>query len=110
MDSETNGNRNQEDSMAKIIGSTTTCDSNEHPYLRGHQVKIIAILKNAARDDIDVDGPDYDIISDDEALARAGGVTAGDRVDVQPWLEKEGRYSFVSSDPKASDLACFRNL
>ena len=94
----------------KIIGTTTTCDSSEHPYLAGYTVKIIAVLKNAARDDIDPDGPDYDNITDDEDLARAGGVTADDRIEVQPWLEKEGRYSFVSSDPRALDLACFAKL
>ena len=94
----------------KIIGTTTTCDSSEHPYLAGYTVKIIAVLKNAARDDIDPDGPDYDNITDDEDLARAGGVTADDRIEVQPWLEKEGRYSFVSSDPRALDLACFTKL
>ena len=97
--------------MKKIIGTTTTCDSSaEHPYLRGYTVRIIAVLKNGARDDIDVDGPDYAIIDDDEELQRAGGVTADDRVEVAPWLEKAGRYSFASSDPRATDLACFAEL
>jgi len=70
-------------------------------------VRIIAVLKNAARPDIDVDGPDYAHISDEDDLARAGGVTAADRLEVQPWMEKEGRFSFVTSDPRAMDLACF---
>ena len=39
-----------------------------------------------------------------------GGVTAHDRVEVQPWLEREQRWSFVTSDPRAIDLACFRHL
>ena len=43
-------------------------------------------------------------------LARASGVTADDRIEVQPWMEKEGRFSFVTSDPRAVDLACFRKL
>ena len=41
---------------------------------------------------------------------RAGGVTAFDRIDVQPWLESKERFSFVSSDPLAADLDCFRDL
>jgi hypothetical protein len=37
-------------------------------------------------------------------------VTADDRVEVQPWIEKEGRFSFASSDPRAIDVACFADL
>ena len=68
--------------MAKILGSTTTYHGTEHPYLNGYRVRIIAVLKNAARPDIDVDGPDYAHISDEDDLARAGGVTAADRLEV----------------------------
>jgi hypothetical protein len=96
--------------MAKILGRTTTYHGTEHPYLNGYKVRIIAVLKNAARPDIDVDGPDYAHLSDEDDLARAGGVTADDRIEVQPWMEKEGRFSFVTSDPRAVDLACFRKL
>ncbi len=96
--------------MNKVIGTTTTYHGDEHGYLRGHEVRIIAVLKNAARPDIDVDGPDYANLSDDEDIARAGGITADDRIEVQPWIEKEGRFSFVSSDPRATDLACFADL
>ena len=32
------------------------------------------------------------------------------RFEVQPWIEKEGRFSFASSDPRAIDLACFADL
>jgi len=96
--------------MAKILGSTTTYHGTEHPYLKGHKVRIIAVLKGAARPDIDVDCPDCAHIDDEDDLARAGGVTADDRIEVQPWIEKEGRFSFVTSDPRAVDLACFRRL
>ncbi|MBN1656516.1 MAG: hypothetical protein JXA30_22285 [Deltaproteobacteria bacterium] len=94
----------------KIIGAVTTYHGDEHRYLRGYKVIIIAVLKNAAKPDIDVDGPEYANISDEEELQRAGGVTADDRIEVSPYLEKEGRYSFVSSDPRAIDLACFKSL
>ena len=96
--------------MKKIIGKVTTYHGDEHPYLKGYKVRIVAVLHNAAKPDIDVDGPDYDHISDDEDLERAGGVTAHDRIEVQPWIEKEGRFSFVSSDPLTRDLAAFEGL
>lgn len=91
------------------LGTTTTYDGTEHAYLRGHKVRIIAVLKNALRADYDPDR-DGQYIRDEEDLERAGGVTADDRVEVQPWLATEGRFSFVSSDPRAIDLACFASL
>ncbi|PIE65601.1 MAG: hypothetical protein CSA24_02440 [Deltaproteobacteria bacterium] len=96
--------------MKKVIGNVTTYHGEEHGYLTGRIVRIVAVLHNAARPDIDVDGPDYAHLSDDEDIARAGGVTADDRIEVQPWLEKEGRFSFVTSDPLAGHLACFNDL
>ena len=55
-------------------------------------------------------GDDVGRSGDEEDIARRGGVTADDRVEVQPWIEKEGRFSFVTSDPKAVDLAAFKRL
>ena len=96
--------------MKKVIGTITTYHGQEHRYLAGHKVRIVAVLKNAAKPDIDVDGPDYAHLSDDDDIARAGGIGIHDRIEVQPWIEKEGRFSFVSSDPKATDLAAFEGL
>ena len=104
-----NSTTHPEATMKKIIGSTTTCTSDEHRYLTGYTVRILAVIKNAARPDYDPDADDT-YITDDEDLKRAGGITADDRVDVQPWIAKEGRFSFASSDPKAIDLACFAHL
>jgi len=67
------------------------------------------VLKNALRADYDPDR-DGQYIRDEEDLERAGGVTADDRVEVQPWLAAERRFSFVSSDPRAIDLSCFASL
>ena len=100
--------RRQNDAKV-VIGRTTTYHGTEHAYLRGYTVRIIAVIKNAARQDYDPDKDDQ-YITDEEELARAGGVTADDRIEVQPWLEKEGRFSFVSSDPKATDLEAFKNI
>jgi hypothetical protein len=95
--------------MKKNLGTITTYHGSEHCYLRDHQVRIVAVLKNAARPDYDPDA-DNGYITDEEDLARAGGVTAGDRIEVQPWIAKEERFSFVSSDPRAVDLACYSDL
>ena len=35
----------------KTLGTTTTYDGTEHAYLRGHKVRIVAVLKNALRAD-----------------------------------------------------------
>ena len=93
----------------KVIGTVTTCKSNEHKYLAHLEVKIVAVIKGAAAPDLDPDA-DLDIATTDAELVRLGGLNANDRVEVQPWLESEGRFSFVSSDPKATDLACWELL
>jgi hypothetical protein len=95
--------------MAKIIGSTTTYHGDEHPYLRGLKVRIVAVMKRAAAPDYDPDR-DGSYLRDEDEIARAGGVTADDRVEVQPWLAGERRWSFVCSDPRALDLGCFKKL
>jgi hypothetical protein len=91
--------------MAKILGSTTTYNGTEHPYLRNCKVRIVAVMKRAAAPD-----QDGSYLRDEDAVARAGGVTADDRIEVQPWLEEERRWSFVTSDPRALDLGCFKKL
>ena len=48
--------------MAKILGSTTTYNGTEHPYLRGYKVRIVAVMKRAATPD-----------QDDFVPARRGG-------------------------------------
>ena len=95
--------------MAKILGSTTTYHGTEHLYLRGLKVRIVAVMKRAAAPDYDPDR-DGSYLRDEEDIARAGGVTADDRVEVQPWLADEKRWSFVCSDPRALDLGCFKKL
>jgi hypothetical protein len=95
--------------MAKILGSTTTYHGTEHPYLRDCTVRIVGVMKRAAAPDYDPER-DGSYLRDEDEITRADGVTADDRVEVQPWLEGEQRWSFVSSDPRAVDLAIFRNL
>jgi hypothetical protein len=95
--------------MARTIGTITTYDGDEHPYLRGHRVRIVAALPHAAAADFDPDREGR-VLRDEDEIERAGGVTADDRIEVQPWLEREQRWSFVTSDPRAIDPACFRHL
>lgn len=94
--------------MAKILGTTTIYHGTEHRYLAGHEVKIVAVLKNAALPDLDETG--YRRIDDEDELERAGGVTATDRIEVTPWIAEQGRYSFATSDALATDLGCFGQL
>lgn len=94
--------------MAKILGSITTYIGTEHSYLHGHKVRIVGVMKRAATLNYDPDRDGSYLL--DEEIARAGGVTADDRVEVQSWIEAEQRWSVVSSDSKTTDLACFARL
>jgi len=99
----------EQENAPRVIRTITTCDSDEHPYLRGHRVRIVAVMKGAAAPAWDPDD-ERAYLRDDDAIARAGGVTAADRVEVQPWIERDGRWGFATSNPRAVDLACFARL
>lgn len=88
----------------KIIGSTTVYHGTEHLSLFGMVIRIIAVFKNGAADN------DRLWLTDDSEIRDYGGVTADDRIEVQPWLEKEQRWSWVGYDPRAVDLDCFGYL
>ena len=90
--------------MQQVIGFETTYTGNEHPYLVGYRVKVIAVLKGAARPDFDPDLPGM-LITDDEMLAQNGGLTVEDRVEVLPWIARERDWSFCSSDVRVWELA-----
>jgi hypothetical protein len=87
----------------RVIGRRTTCDSDEHPYLRGHEVVVVAVLKNALRSE------EHEYLSTEDAVRAAGGVGPDDRVEVDPILPT-GRLSFATSDPKAEHVEAFRFL
>jgi hypothetical protein len=92
------------DDPRRVIGRRTRYHGDEPPYLRGLDVAIVAVLKDALRVE------EHAYLTDDDAIARAGGVTAFDRIEVAPFVEKDGRFSFATSDPKAVDLAAFAHL
>jgi hypothetical protein len=85
---------------ARVIGRRTTCDSDEHAYLRGHEVVVVAVLKNALRTD------EYQSLATDEEISAAGGVGLDDRLEVAPILP-DGTLSFATSDPRATDVDGF---
>ena len=95
--------------MQQVIGLETTYTGNEHPYLVGYRVKVIAVLKGAAARDFDPDRPGL-LITDDTMLAQNGGLTSDDRVEVVPWIARERDWSFCSSDARAGDLAAFAGV
>lgn len=92
------------DDPGRVIGRRTTCHSKEHAYLHGYTVVIVAVLKDALRQE---EGGEY--LTTEEAVRAAGGVGPYDRVEVAPIL-KDGRMSFVTSDPRAVDVQAFAFL
>lgn len=92
------------DDPTRIIGRRTTYAGDEHPYLSGYEVVIVAVLKDALRVE------EHMHLSTDDDVRHAGGVSADDRIEVAPILPEEGRLSFVTSDPRAIDLEVFRHL
>ena len=95
--------------MDQIIGAVTTYTGDEHPYLTGLTVRIVAVVKGAAAPGADPDG-DYPYVRDDELLADLGGVAADDLIVVTPWIPERGRWSFVTSDVRAAELELFQHL
>lgn len=103
----------------KVIGAETVYHGNEFKFLKPPttpKVRIVAVFKpmtDAIRSVIgrssmfNVEDDEEIKIDLDAELKRHGGIDSGDRVEVQPWIEKQGRWSFVTSDPLAKDLAIF---
>lgn len=84
--------------MKRVIGTVHTYRGTEFGFLKDTPCKVLAVH----RTDL---GPDADesILCDDDEVAEIG-IKPDFRVEVQPWIEKEGRFSFVTSDPLARDL------
>ncbi len=89
--------------MARIIGLITRYEGTEHSFMRGLKVRVVGVLKGTDTPGRDPDA-DYPCLHDEDGVARSGGVTQHDRLEVQPWIEEEGRFSFVTSDTRAVDL------
>jgi hypothetical protein len=87
----------------KLIGTVTKYIGVEHGYLAAYDVRVVAVMKNA------LVAEEHTYLTTDDEIAAAGGVTTDDRVEVAP-IMRSGRTSFVSSDARATDLDCFRDL
>jgi hypothetical protein len=94
----------------KVVGLTTTYVGHTIPGYHGKRVRILAVMRAGT----DPDGDEHYVTSD-ATLARLGGVTKHDRVDVAE-LRANGTLSFVSfvsfvsCDPLATELECFASL
>lgn len=86
--------------MKKIIGTITTYCSEQQA--RNAKVRIAAVIK------VRLGREAY--LYDDEVIAFLNGVEAGDRVEVQPWLEELQRFSFNTEEALATELEYFREL
>jgi hypothetical protein len=92
------------DDPSRVIGRRTRYFGDEHPYLRGYDVVVVAVLKDALRVE------EHGCLTTEEEVQRAGGVGPDDRIEVAPILPDEGRLSFVTSDPRAIDLEAYEAL
>jgi hypothetical protein len=88
----------------KVVGITTTYVGHTIPGYHGKRVRILAVMRAGT----DPDGDEHYVTSD-ATLARLGGVTKHDRVDVAE-VRANGTLSFVSCDPLATELECFASL
>jgi hypothetical protein len=89
--------------MTRIIGAEAIYQGTAHRFMRGLKVRIVAVLKGVDAPDRDGED-DYSYLRDDAEVLRNGGLTEHDRVEVQPWIEEERRFSFVTSDARVADL------
>lgn len=103
--------RNTTPEANQTIGTVTRYLGSEHPYLCDQEVRIVAVLhKGNTQPDTDGEIHGYERLESDAEVAQYGGITAADRVEVAPWIAKEGRFSWVTSDPRAQDLEAFAGL
>jgi hypothetical protein len=79
----------------QIIGANATYTGTAHPWMTGLTVKVNSIIRGA---------DDGFVIRSDEDLQRLGGLKDRDVLDVSPWMTKEGRFSWVTSDATADEL------
>jgi hypothetical protein len=93
------------DDPDRVIGRRVTFHGErEHPYLLGHELMIVAVLKDALIKE------EHPVLTTEEQVHEAGGVTADDRIEIVPFLKETGQFSFVTSDPRAVDLDAFQHL
>jgi hypothetical protein len=71
-------------------------------------VRIVAVLRGAVHPGANIDTDNY-FVTDNDALARLGGVTKNDRIHVEH-IQPDGRVTYIPGNPRAVDLALLSNL
>ena len=92
------------DQHTNIIGKVATYVDDAHPYLRGHPVCVMFVVKRP-------DGnPDNGVVCDtNKELAATGGLDPErDIIEVVAWLPKHRRWGCVPSDARLADLRDLR--
>lgn len=79
------------------LGTILRHDGPETKGIDGMDLKVIGVMKGAA----DIENDDWSLLKDRDEIA-AAGLDSNDRIEVQPIVD--GRQSFVSLDPLASEL------
>jgi hypothetical protein len=81
-----------------LLGQTAIYRGTAHPWLTGLRIEILGIFK------VRPGQPDPELFQDEVELATLGGHAPTDTALVAPWIEKEGRFSWVTSDAKVGEL------
>jgi hypothetical protein len=76
----------------QTIGSVHTYSGSYHKCIIGTKVRIVAVLQEDRH------------ITDESDLLLHGGIKRTDRVEIQPWIESQQRYSCVGYDALYSEL------
>ena len=92
----------------KVIGITTRYLGEEFPNLRGLEVCVLAVLREALLPGVDAGAAGY-FLTTDEELAQFGGVRESDRIAVVH-VRTDGGLSSVRWSSRAVDLEAFSSL
>ena len=97
----------------KIIGTETTYIGHER-RLGGHGVRMLitGIFRYEEKRKLTLYGDGEDTyITENDHLARLGGVRPGDGAEVHVWNDRENRWGFVGEEVEdVKDLECFKHL
>jgi len=100
-------------SIPKIIGTETTYIGHEK-RLGGHGVRMLitGIFRYDEKTKLTMyEDSEDSYITDNDHLARLGGVRPGDGAEVHIWNERENRWGFVGEEVEdVSDMAIFKHL
>ena len=90
--------------MNGLIGKVANYRGDRHPWMRDYDVRVIAVIKRPGGD------PDAGCVCrSNRELDEAGGLDPEhDIIEVVPWLERDARWGWVSSDVFMAELVNLR--